>query len=178
MNEMGTGAHNKSSDSIIKAFIKMAKKMKFMVIRRKLSTGLLVGGMKVVDCQEEWGVYAHDIPKNALGSTYYTNGTFKEIPSVELLVPQKIIDEIKESHCTYVEHMSAGWAKALVRQLEERVKLLEDKKDFDQDIYFKVAKLYSRSGRFILVQDPLFRDVCYKGKHSIAMRFMRIIEVC
>ena len=149
----------------------MAKKMKFMVIRRKLSSGLLVGGMKVVDCQEEWGVYAHDIPKNALGSTYYTNGTFKKIPSVELLVPQKIINEIKESHCTYVEHMSAGWAKALVRQLEEGI-------NFEHGVYFRVAKLYSRSGESILVQDPFFRDVCYKGKHSINMRFMRIIEVC
>ena len=131
------------------------------IVRRKLSTGILVGSFKVVDCVTEYGVYAHDIPQNALGSMYYRNDEIQPVRHIILSIPHAELKSIITDRLSGVQHLnSITWEAALKEQKSQS---------------YEVVTLKSLSGH-IIVTDPIFRRVTYKNRVYRQMEFVRILE--
>lgn len=131
------------------------------IVRRKLSSGVLVGSFKVVDCVMECGVYAHDIPQNVLGSMYYRKDEIQPISHITLSIPHAELKSVVYDKLSRVQHLnSIKWEKARKEQRSQQ---------------YKLVTLKSQSGHLI-VSEPMFRQVTYKGKVYVEMTFLRILE--
>ena len=142
----------------VKFYQKMASLKKGDVIKRKLNTGLLVGSLKVIDDVEEYGVYAHDIPLNSLGSSYYKKGTVVAVKQRVLRIPNEDIKDLMEQRLDWVEHtVNQSWEEALKANQLDVVTLVSTKSH-------------------LIVTEPRFRKVFYNGKQYIRLSFLRILE--
>jgi len=133
------------------------------VIRRKLSTSSLsVGSYKVIDDVGRYGVYAHDIPQNSLGSSYYTKESIAKIPHLALRITNDEIKSIIEDRLSWVQHLlNKSWNAAYVQQYSK------DKA--------AVITLCSNTSHLI-VTEPIFRMVVRDGKQYVKLEFVRILE--
>lgn len=131
------------------------------IVRRKLRSGILVGIRKVVDDVEEYGVYAHDIPQNSLGSVYYTK---KEISAVRHAVLKTTNNELKSiiaDNLSWTQHVdNLSWRKALNLSKAEP---------------FSAITLKS-SQSHIIVSEPQLKLVHCDGKYYVHLKFVRILE--
>ena len=131
------------------------------IIRRKSSSGLLIGSKKVVDCVVECGVYAHDIPKNILGSMYYRKDEVQQLRHVVLPIPHTELKSVIEDRLSRVQHSATiKWEAALKEQKSQP---------------YEVVTLKSSSGH-IIVTEPVFRRITYKTKVYVQIEFVRILE--
>ena len=135
------------------------------IIRTKLSSGAIVGTFKVVDDVVVTGVYAHNIPNDALGSMFYNNERIAKIKSVVLQCSNESLHEVVENHLVYIEHpFNKSWEDALKEYLDSKV---------NEPI--KAVTLKSTKSH-IIVTEPVFRRVTCYGKVSIRLSFVRILE--
>lgn len=133
------------------------------VIRRKLSTSSLsVGGYKVIDDVARFGVYAHNIPQDALGSCYYLKESIAKIPHLVLRISNNEIKSIIEDRLSWVQHLlNKSWNAAYVQQYSK-----------DKAV---VITLCSNTS-YLVVTEPIFRIVVCDGKQYIKLEFVRILE--
>ena len=127
------------------------------IVRRKLKQGVFVGSYKVVDEVEQYGVYAHDIPQNALGSMYYKSGTLEKIPQLHLKAPNKELRDVIKENLTWIQHVEcSSWRKAI----EEKAEII----------------MIASNSSHIIVSEPKARIVFYKGRYCVNINFIRILE--
>lgn len=135
------------------------------VIRTKLSSGAIVGTFKVVDDVVVTGVYAHNIPLDALGSMFYNIERVAKVKSVVLQTTNESIHDVIENHLVFVEHpLNKSWEDALKEYLNSKVN------EPIQAVTLKSTKSH------IIVTEPVFRRVTCYGKVSIRLSFVRILE--
>lgn len=135
------------------------------LIKTKLSSGAIVGTLKVVDDVVTSGVYAHNIPLDVLGSMFYNNERIVKVKSVVLQTTNKSIHDVIENHLAYIEHpLNESWKDALKEYLNSKVN------EPIQAVTLKSTKSY------IIVTEPVFRRVTCYGKVYIMLSFVRILE--
>lgn len=128
------------------------------IVRRKLKQGVFVGSYKVVDEVEQYGVYAHDIPQNALGSMYYKHGTLEKVPQLRLKAPNKELEDVIKNNMSWIQHIEcSSWRKAIE---EKNVEVI----------------MIASNSSHIVISEPKARLVFYKGKYHININFLRILE--
>ena len=132
------------------------------IIRRRLATNLLVGSCKVVDDVERYGVYAHDIPVNSLGSTYYKNESISKVKHLTLRIPNPEIKSIIDNRLFWVQHvLNKSWEEAIKQQYS-----------VDKASIIVLTSNISH----LIVTEPVFRRVMCSGKKYVRLEFVRILE--
>ena len=132
------------------------------IVRRKLSTNLLVGSYKIVDDAESYGVYAHDIPTNSLGSTYYKNESISKVKHLTLRIQNSEIKSIVEDRLFWVQHVAnKSWEEAIKQQYSiDKASIV----------------VLSSNVSHLIVTEPVFRRVMCNGKKYVRLEFVRILE--
>lgn len=130
------------------------------VVKRKLAnSGILVGSYKLIDDVERFGVYAHAIPINSLGSLWYKKSEIAKVPQITLTHNDKEIQSVINDRLDWIQHpVNKSWNKALLGMKNLSVVILKSTKTS------------------IIVTEPTFRMVHEGNKIFVKMTFVRILD--